>query len=250
MINNKELEKILDDYEIPSADEGRMKDLINRGQASIDKLQLNRTFLGTFIKTQLKYISKSVWLNQLLGTVFILLYLYPSQELGEIRIIIFKLIPLLSIFTVPELVKSLFYNMSEIEKTCKNSMSKLLTTRLLLVGILNILSIAIIVAFSSHKMGSPFIELIVYSLIPFNLINAINLLVVSYSKYRSFNNLIISSLIQIVTMDIFSQFAFFPRISKLIWYLAFVLSSFYLIYRIFHLLDELKEKEEEFRWIW
>ena len=102
---------------------------------------------------QLRYISPLFWIWQIivfLG-VMILAAAVPKGEMfaGEL---LYYTGPLVGILAYPEMFRDLFYDMSEIENSCKNNSATLFVMRLLIVGVMNLLLLTLLAVSFPHSL--------------------------------------------------------------------------------------------------
>ncbi|WP_294853423.1 hypothetical protein [uncultured Oscillibacter sp.] len=243
------IKKMLEQYEVPQAKERDISNAIQMGQHELYKLVCNKTPFKYLITDQLKYISPLLWATQLLAIILIaVLFVNLESPYLEVKKIIFEITPLLSIFAVPELIKSAIYGMSELENVCKNSASKALTARLLVIGCINLVAITIITAFVSVRYALPFSQIILYSLVPFNIINSINLIVFELFKVRSSFIAITVSLCMVIIMKIITDLSFFTTISEMTWGVLFWITTALLIADLCRFMRSMENKEEYIQW--
>ncbi|GHU79046.1 hypothetical protein FACS18949_04270 [Clostridia bacterium] len=107
----------------------------------------------------------------------------------------FVVVPILTLYTVPEFVKSRIYGMSELEMTCKNSPIKMVIAKLFLIGAANIMAITVIALILSNRYEAGFATLFAYGLIPFNVMNCITLLATDIFKIKASYALLSVSLV-------------------------------------------------------
>ncbi len=246
------IKQMLKHYEVPHAKESDISNTILMGQNELNRLVHNKTPLMELILNQLKYISPLLWATQLLAIILIvILSANLENPYFEVRQILFEIMPLLTIFAVPELIKSAIYGMSELENTCKNSASKVLTARLIVIGCVNLMVITLVTATISNQYDLSFIHVIIYGLIPFNIVNGLNLLAFDLFKVRSSFTAIAISLCSAVAVNAVTYLGFFYTISEITWIILFWSTAVLLLaelYRFMHSMANMTNKEEYMQW--
>lgn len=171
---------------IPEPNKDRIDTVILLGQHYMDTHTPQRTSLLYLFTEQIKYLSPSLWLFQFVTIILITTFAFSQADNADnVANILFQISPLVSIMAVPELIKDMLCNMSELERSCKNSGSTILILRLIAVGIINILVIALISGVLAGTYQLNFFELLLYAFVPYNFANIINLLLIRVLKITS-----------------------------------------------------------------
>ena len=249
MKNNDSLNKILSLYTVSPARKRDISRTVLSGQNELNRLRRSKTPLIRLILEQLKYISPLLWAAQLLA---ILLLAMLSVNLKnpdlEVRQILFALTPLLAFFAAPELIKSVIYDMSELENVCKNSASKVLMARLIVIGCASLVAITIVTGIASVRYGMPLTRVILYGLVPFNVVNGLNLLIFDLFKVRSSFIAMAVSLCSVVMMNIIAELSFFAVISGIAWSVLFWSTALLLLAALCRFMRTQTEREEYLQW--
>lgn len=135
---------------------------------------------------QLRYISPLFWIWQamvFLGVIFLAVTV-PKGEMfaGEL---LYYTGPLLGILAYPEMFRDLFYDMSEIENSCKNNSAALFVMRLLLVGAVNLLLLTLLAVVISTAWDDSFLRTVVFGLTPSLWIHLITLPLLRVARIQS-----------------------------------------------------------------
>ena len=135
---------------------------------------------------QLRYISPLFWIWQIivfLG-VMILAVAVPKGEMfaGEL---LYYTGPLVGILAYPEMFRDLFYDMSEIENSCKNNSATLFVMRLLIVGVMNLLLLTLLAVVTSTAWDDSFLRTVIFGMTPFLWIHLITLPLLRVTQIRS-----------------------------------------------------------------
>ena len=134
---------------------------------------------------QLRYISPLFWIWQIvvfLGVMFLAVAV-PKGEMfaGEL---LYYTGPLVGILAYPEMFRDLFYDMSEIENSCKNNSAALFVMRLLLVGAMNLLLLTLLAVVISTAWDDSLLRTVVFGLTPSLWINLITLPLLRVARIR------------------------------------------------------------------
>ena len=243
------LNEMLNQYQVPPGKESDISMTILLGQEMMSSMVHSKTPFSILLKNQARYISPYLWGTQIVAIIVtILLFANLTVPHFEIQKILFSVTPILAFFAVPELVKSAVYGMTELEGTCKNSVSKVLVARLFILGSINLVVITMIIAFVSIKYSMPFTQTVLYGLVPFNIVNGINLLVFHFAKIRSFAVSSGISLCLIVLMNLITELSFFVAISQTMWIILFVVTTAFLLAELYYFMHSITNKEVLIQW--
>lgn len=122
------------------------------------------------ITQQFFYISKVTWFIQL----FIILTALASLtciDHKNIPALLACLAPLVGVAVFPELLKGFYYNMWELEQSCRFNLREITAVRLLIFGITDLIGVILLSAVAMQLDSVSFMDCILYFLIPFNLAN-------------------------------------------------------------------------------
>lgn len=125
-----------------------------------------RTGLRSFLYLQAGYIRKRVWIASVLLFAAVLSALWLTEVPFRAAALCSALLPLLSLFTMSELSRSLFYNMAELEMSCKYSLSRIVLARMGLLGILQLVCFLGLFLLLAGRTGFSIWQLGLYLLLP------------------------------------------------------------------------------------
>jgi len=186
---------------IPTPNKNRIDAVIFCGQQYMDTHTPRRTSLFYLFKEQLKYLSPSLWLFQLAIIILITAFAFSEADNSEnVCNLLFQVAPLISVMAVPELIKDMLCNMSELEKSCKNSGSTILSLRLIAVGLINALVIALISGILAGVYNLNYIILLLYAFVPYNFANIISLFIIRVMKINTRSGALCTSFISAVIL--------------------------------------------------
>lgn len=249
MKDKDNLNKMLSQYHVPAGEESNISMIILLGQKMMNHRVRSKTPFRLLLKNQARYISPYLWGTQIIAIIVTILFSTNLAEPHlEIQKVLFSITPILAFFAVPELLKSVIYNMSELENTCKNSVSKILAARLYIIGSINLVAITTIIAFVSIRYRIPFTQTIYYGFVPFNIVNGINLIVLHFAKVRSFTVASGISLCLVVLMNLITKLSFFVAMSQTVWLVLFIVSIAFLLAELYNFIHSTKNKEVFIQW--
>lgn len=241
--------EMLNQYQVPPGKESDISMTILLGQEIMSRMVRSKTPFSILLKNQARYISPYLWGTQIVAIIVtILLSTNLTEPHLEIQRMLFSITPILAFFAVPELLKSAIYGMSELEDVCKNSVSKILTARLFIIGSINLVAITMIIAFVSIQYNMPFTQTVIYGLVPFNIVNGINLLILHFAKIRSLAVASSISLCLIALMKLITELSFFTAISQTMWIVLFVTSTVFLLAELYNFIYSITNKEVFIQW--
>ncbi len=192
-MNNKEKEikDMLNNYSVPSYDEDAPMnaiEFIHKNYSSIPKF---RTSNKQFILSQIGFIRKRTWAFQILILALICSAFYNIGSENSLSFEAFSLIsilsPLLLIINVEEISRIYYKSILEIEFSTKNSLKKVLATRMLILAITDCIVLIIMMIFAGSLMDISALRLIMYTFVPFNLVCIGCMQLMKYFKGRELN---------------------------------------------------------------
>lgn len=101
----------------------------------LNQLQITRTSSKEFLISQVGYIRKRIWLFSLMTSIFMIL-LFISN-FSYILWILSAMMPFLALLSMVELSKSMANDMEELELSCRYTLSQVVMSRALILGISN-----------------------------------------------------------------------------------------------------------------
>ena len=189
----KRIKLLLDEYKVPSTPNHAVNDIFNQAAKRLDSQRISyKSSSMQQILSQIKYISITFWVAQMIAigfAVIIVMQMVPQEtNIHQLILIIFPMVSILSLYGIPEIVKSKFNNMIEIESACKRGYTKTVETRILIIGVIDMLIILIVSIFLGNYFKQDILLLLLYGLVPFNIINVIGLYIVELvqSKYGAY----------------------------------------------------------------
>ena len=126
-----------------------------------------------FIFGQIGFIRLRTWIGQLAMLVLICLLLRCFLGIGYMDYRIFSMVstltPMLLVFHIEEFARICYKSMLEIEMATKYSLKKLVLSRMCILGILDIVVLAVFIIFLKISLDVSLFGILLYSLVPFNI---------------------------------------------------------------------------------
>ncbi|CBZ02471.1 membrane protein [Clostridium botulinum A2B3 87] len=187
----KEIRDMLNNCCVPSYDEDAPMnaiEFIHKNYSSIPKF---RTSNKQFILSQIGFIRKRTWVFEILILALICSAFYNIGSESSLNFETFSLIsilsPLLLIINIEEISRVYYKSMLEIEFSTKNSLKKVLATRMLILGITDCIVLIIMMLFVGNVMNISTLRVIMYTFVPFNLVCIGCMQLMKYFKGRELN---------------------------------------------------------------
>lgn len=155
-----------------------------------------------FVLNQFKSISKVFWFIQLICFLLFITNFNRTQRLEDIQILFLTIVPVMTFYILPELLKTQFYNMGEIEAACFFSPIKTLAVKMALVSSCNFSIIGIMsLAFGIYHQLDV-LELLCRGLIPYNISIALTIIIFDFIRVTSsYAMLSVSALLTLVLVQ-------------------------------------------------
>lgn len=214
--------------DIPQPDDTQIVKVVSEGQKYMDTHVPFRTSYMRLLFEQAKYISPFLWGTQLIVLMISLIISsnLPAPDYNGAREVLFLVAPIIAIFAVPELFKDVFFEMSEMETSCKNSGGVILIMRLIIVGLLNVVAITIFSAILASNWSIRFISLLLFALVSCNCVNIINLLFIRVFQIKRRVSALSLSLLSAVIVYIFpTKLPSISYWSEAVWIAIFIATA-------------------------
>jgi len=188
---------------IPPPGEEQIAVAVRAGQEYMQTHIPKRNSLLRLFVEQVKYLSPLLWVVQLLaiflvcGTVFT-----TQQETDRMQEALFRISPLLSVLAVPELLKDVHFQMSELEASCKNRGSTVLLLRLLAVGMGNTAALLLLAGITAGASGQGFWVLLLLAVTPYNAATVLGLFLVRVFGLKTRASTLAVSLVSFVAVTL------------------------------------------------
>lgn len=172
-------------FPVPEADNMKKQATIEKAKTLLSKNTMYAGARENFAKAQLRNISKAFWMIQLLCFAALLWNISTAKDLNDIQILFLTIVPIMTFYILPELLKAQLYRTSETEAACFYSPAKVIAAKMVLISLSNILIIgASSLAFGFyHQLNIG--ELLCRGFVPFNISIALSVIVFNFIKINS-----------------------------------------------------------------
>lgn len=190
-MKEKELKNILKAYNVPKHDKDAPMKTMEFIHENLVNKQKVRTDDKQFILSQVGFIRKRTWLFQVIILGLLCLGFYHLNTESDLNFRSFSLMsilaPLLLIINVDEISRIYNKSMLEIEFSTKNSLKKVLVTRMTILGVADLTALIIMMIFTGKLIDLSVIRVILYTLVPFNIVCIGCMELMKYFKGKSLN---------------------------------------------------------------
>ncbi|SHK28239.1 hypothetical protein SAMN02745163_03559 [Clostridium cavendishii DSM 21758] len=210
-MNNKEREikEMLNKYSVPSYDKDapmKVIEFIHENSLSIPKF---RTSNKQFVISQIGFIRKRTWALQLIILGFLCLGFYNVGTGDVLNFRTFSLMsilaPLLLIINVEEISRIYNKSMLEIEFSTRNSIKKVLVTRMLILGVVDCILLIIMMIFAGNLTNVSILRVIMYTLVPFNFVCIGFMKLMNYFKGKELNYACMAYSVLLIAVLLFAR---------------------------------------------
>ena len=235
---NENWKEIFNKIEI---DEERKKESIEKLKIEISKSDIivKENYFEK-VKRYFPFMNKTTFVIQfillLIGIVVI-----KTMNFEKTRLILSLVMPILAFLQIVELEKSLKYNMYEIEMSCKMNFNELISIKLIINTIMNLIIMTIFASLTAVYFENEIYLLIIYFLVPFMLTNVINIRVTKLLKNKSNEtiNITVMILINIILFIINIKFpCVYETSSIFIWIGLLFITVFYFAKSVYEFYEE------------
>lgn len=238
-MKQRNIERKLMQYYVPDYDEKVMHntiDTIHRMKIDFPQARMKQI---EFIITQIRFIRKRIWAAHLFVLILFGYFLFTNKiiidfNFNEIAVLSIAM-PLMVLCSLSDFTKAAYHNMVEIEFTTRNSLSKVLSAKMLIFGVLDMLIFTVLVAVANRTTSVDLLQLIIYGLVPFNLIciGCMEIMKRSYgSKVNMYCLIYGCTLMLIILMGGTVKYNLYTVDYFNIWIIVFLFSSILFIYKI------------------
>lgn len=238
-LNDQKFRDYMRQYTIPPYDHQKMQQTVRlTRQAYRERLLSRRISFWEFIRMQVHFIGRWVWLAQasLVFGFFILLTMhhFGQTDLQHILLLFSAISPMIAFIGFPELLKSYAHEMDEIESCSRFSMRKLMGARMLILGLSDLFCLTVILAISSLHSSTIILRFLFYLFVPFNLTCCGCLTVLSHVKSRQGGYY--CGAICILCMAVFIGLSlvkkYYEAVTTGIWAAMFIMTLIYIVVEV------------------
>lgn len=198
-----------------------------------------------FYLSQIRYIRKRFWCLSVLlligMTVFSLNFVQGEEIVGVLSAVL----PLLTLLGITEISKSMSYNMTELEMSCKYNLGKITLIRLSIIGVFHLAILLLSLLLFKNQSQYGLLRYSLYAVTPFLLSSYISFWVANRMKSKD-TLYICSGVTAFISMAMFAMSSNFTviygRDYALFWSMAFIAIAVLLTKEIYFLLTERDEQ--------
>lgn len=238
---------ILNKRELPIIDENKKRKSIEILKMEIANTEITvKESYFEKIKRYIPFMSKITFLIQFV-LLIVGIFVIKSMAFEKTRLILSLVMPILAFLQMMELQKSFKYNMYEIEMSCKMDLKELISIKLLVNTIINLIIMTVFASLTAVHFGNEIYLLIIYFLVPFMITNVINIGVMKLSKNKSNEiiNITVTLLMNIVLLILNIKFpSVYETSSVLVWLGLLIITVFYFIKAVYRFFEE----EDDYIW--
>lgn len=239
--------EILNKNTLPKIDEQRKKQSIETLKIEIANTEITvKENYFEKIRRYIPFMNKTTFLIQFI-LLLIGIFVIKSLSFEKTRLILSLVMPILAFLQIIEIEKSLKYNMYEIEMSCKIDLKELISIKLSVNSIINLLIMTIFAILTTAHFENEIYLLIIYFLVPFMITNVINIGITKLSKNKS-NEIIyitVTLLINIILLILNIKFPYIYETSSiLIWVGILCITVIYSVKTVYQFYEE----EEDYIW--
>lgn len=172
--------------EFVTVDERRLQKTIQLGQEYMQTHVPSRTSPLRLLTEQIKYLSPLLWVVQFAALLLVSSAVFQRELNAEnTRNILFQTAPVIALLAVPEFLKDIHFNMSELERSCKNRAGTVLLLRLAAVGGINLITLALLSGILASACDVSFLQLLLSVVVSYNFTVILSLFFVSLLKLKT-----------------------------------------------------------------
>lgn len=239
--------EILNKRELPIIDENKKRQSIEILKKEIANIEITvKESYFEKIRRYVLFMNKTTFLIQFV-LLLIGIFVIKSMAFEKTRLILSLVMPILAFLQMMELEKSFKYNMYEIEMSCKMDLKELISIKLLVNTIINLIIMTVFASLTAVHFGNEIYLLIIYFLVPFMITNVINIRVMKLSKNKSNEiiNITVTLLMNIVLLILNIKFpGVYEMSSILVWIGLLCVTVFYFIKTVYRFFEE----EDDYIW--
>ena len=216
-----DIKKWLQGYDTPPIPEDRLEELINVSKSYMRSSESNTSSFRSILRSQLQSLTPAFWTIQivLMGATILLVYFWgywqvPFYYLSTVLAIV---IPVIVLLGVREISKSNTYAMWEIEQSSRYQLVKIVSCRMLIIGLFDLFFVTGILMGMSHYYQQSMIGMILYGMVPFNLSCTCYMFVISKNEEEHISYHLIACMICLVVVFFFISKQQFLFESSMLW---------------------------------
>lgn len=236
----------LNEYKISPAENDDVKKTLEAGTKLILQSHTQRLSLRCRILNQFKYISPLLWgadIAMLAICIFIIQQINADTDITLALSSLSFFIAILGIVGFPEICKSFSYQMWELEQSCKYNLQQIVTIKLVIIGVFDLLVITILAVVTSQQIKLPLWETALYLFVPFNLACITSFFTIDFIRNKGVawpifpSGLVVAFFILICV----NRFSLYENMSIPVWAIAYITTLTVLANRVFRFLNVINQ---------
>jgi len=206
-IDKETIKQIKNTYPVSHPEEINMHATVSQAKQLLLENTKYSHARGFFINNQIKNISPLFWLLQFLCFGYLMWNIRETSDIENIRALFALLVPILTLYMLPELYKAHICNMTELEAACVHSPVKIFASKLMILSISNFVILTLISFVFSIYHQLNLATVLVQGLIPLNIAISISLLFFDFVKLKSPYAMFISTALIAVALTQLNYFS-------------------------------------------
>lgn len=227
----KEVEKKLQTYHLVSDKKG-MSSVIDYGQKKIMSSQVERYAYLNLLLHALRYINWQTWISQfgILLISVIAVYRFSFLTTASLMKSLTFLLVISVLFFLDEIFKSFTSGMWELEQTFKYDLRQYTLTKLFILGTVDLFLIFILSLLTKSLYAIPFFKIMLYLLVPYNLICILLLVLVGiWRRGVSLHHMwMVTGILFMIGFIVMNQFSIY-QVKLVYWLVIYLITTACLI---------------------
>lgn len=216
-----------------------------RKEAFIKKTPRVQMSMASFVKTQIGYIRKRVWV---LSILLFLLALNCTEYVGqESAWAIASLTPYIAVCAVTESARSITYGMQELEMSTRFSLKSVTIARLFSIGFLHLLILCALIPVAGKLSFLPMVQSGIYLVVPYLLTSLLGLMAVRKLHDREIIYVCLGSAVLVSLLYSMAR-VYLSWIYEEKYLILWGVMAAYLLVRVWKEYKEMIYQTEEFAW--
>ncbi|MFV0518694.1 MAG: hypothetical protein ACK5LY_00330 [Lachnospirales bacterium] len=155
-----------------------------RKEEFLQKINVPSENIFTSFATQIEYISKKFWVLSFLIIIFSLYILKIKKDSLTMIFTLSSILPVLTVFVIDEISKTVSYNMAELEMSCKNDLQKITFIRMAIMSTFHFFVMLGIFAIFSYNVKINIIKIAMIGILPYMVVCYISLLIINNFNFK------------------------------------------------------------------
>ena len=205
-------------------------------------LPRSRISTSAFVRSQIPFIKKSVWVLSCMIVLPVLLGGYFMNE--TIVWLVSSFMPFLALLFITESTKSVIYGMNELEMAARFSLKSVILARLSILGIFNGILFVILIVVCYVVSGISMLQTGVSLLLPYLLTSNISLYLVRHFRNKETISWCMVVAVMVSVLNVFLHYVadfLFQTKYLFVWFLATVLLVVIMAYELYQIFKKMED---------